>query len=114
MTFNEEEMLKIKKATSGFFKGRAKKAIAQALNELTPKITHAKTLPQVEKEAAVKVLMNKATDARHLALAHGANSYSDPEWAAAAACESWLHELALGTEEGLVVVEKIVRELRDS
>lgn len=113
MTFNEQELLKISKATSGIFKRSARRAVAQALRAITPKIEAAKALPEDEREAVINSLVNEATEARHQALQMGANSYSHPKWAAAAACESWLHELAGGTAQGLVTVERIIVKLRD-
>ena len=113
MTFNEQELVKIAKATSGIFKRSARRAVSRALKAITPKIEAAKALPDDEREAAIKALVNQATEARHRALQMGANSYSHPEWAAAAACESWLHELAGGTMEGLAAVERVIVKLRD-
>ena len=113
MTFNEQELLKIAQATSGMFKRTARRAVSQALKTMTPKIEAAKALSDDERETAIKSLVNQATEARHRALQRGANSYSHPEWAAAAACESWLHELAGGTKEGLAAVERVIVKLRD-
>jgi hypothetical protein len=111
MSFNEEELLKIKKATSGFFKKQARATLAQALCELKPKIDAAKQLSAEDQEKALKALVKEATNARHYAMQSGANSYGHPKWAAAAACESWLHELISGTPESLNHVEQLVIEL---
>ncbi len=110
MSFNEEELLKIKKATSGLFKKAARAAVAQALLAIKPKIDAAKQLNNPEREKALKALVNEATAARHHALQSGANSYGHPKWAAAAACESWLHELVGGTSESIDHVEQLVME----
>jgi len=111
MSFNEEELLKIKKATSGFFKKSAREAVAQSLLAIKPKIDAAKKLENPEREKALKALVNEATAARHHALQSGANSYGHPKWAAAAACESWLHEIVGGTSESIDHVEQLVMEL---
>ncbi len=111
MSFNEEELLRIKNATSGFFKKSARTKLAQALYELKPKIDAAKQLSAEEREKALKSLVKEAINARHCALQSGANSYDHPKWAAAAACESWLHELISGTPESLDRVEQLVIEL---
>ena len=111
MSFNEEELNKIKKATSGFFKKSARVAVAHALLDMEEKIDHARQLSEDEREAALKILMNEATAARQRALQAGANSHGDPQWAAAAACESWLHELFGGTTAGIERVEVIIDEL---
>ncbi len=113
MGFNEEELLKIRKATSGPFKKKARKAIAQTLLAMRPRIEAAKKLDGDERKEALKILVNEATDARHLALQLGANSHGHPQWAAAAACESWLHELILGTPDSIVKIEQIISHLVD-
>jgi hypothetical protein len=111
MGFNEEELLKIKKATSGLFKKKARRAIAQSLLAMKPRIEAARKLDGAEDEEALKILVNEATDARHLALQLGANSHGHPQWAAAAACESWLHELVSGTPESIIRIEEIIAHL---
>jgi len=111
MSFNEEELLKIKKVTSGFFKKKTKLAVAKALVAIKPKIEAAKKLDGDERIEALRILVNEATDARHLAIQIGATSYKDPQWAAAASCESWLHELVGGTPEGIIRVERIISQL---
>ncbi len=111
MSFNEEELIKIRKATSGWFKKSARKTIAQSLLAMKPKIDVAKKLDDTHREEAIKKLMNEATATRQHALQSGANSYSHPQWAAAAACESWLHELVGGTPEGISRIEVLIDEL---
>lgn len=114
MTYNEEELRKIQKAVSGIFKGTARRAVARALDKLAPKVERAKALSEDDREKAIRALMVEATDARHRALQLGANSYGHPEWAATAACESWLHELAQGDPSGIAAVEEVIDELRDA
>ena len=111
MSFNEEELNKIKKATSGLFKKSARVAVAHALLDMKDKVNHAKQLNEDEREGALKKLMNEATAARQQALKAGANSHGHLQWAAAAACESWLHELVGGTPASIVRVEVIIDEL---
>jgi hypothetical protein len=111
MSFNIEELQKIKKATSGLFKKSARKAVAKALSEIEPKINAAKRLDSPERENALNSLVKDATAARHHALQSGGSSYGHPKWAAAAACESWLHELVGGTPESIESVEQLVLEL---
>lgn len=111
MGFNEQELLKIYEATSGLFKKRARKGIAQALQDIKPKIEAAKKLSDVEKRNNLMLLANKAKSARHQALRQGANSYGHPQWAAAASCESWLHELIRGDPEGIRRVEELIQLL---
>ncbi len=111
MGFNEEELQKIKKATSGLFKKSARITVAQGLLAIKSKIDVAKQLNDIERQNALKLLVNEATAARHKALRSGANSYGHPKWASAAACESWLHELVGGTPESIAQVERLIEEL---
>lgn len=109
--FNEEDLLKIEKATSGFFKGNARSLIATALRELQPKIEAAKRLKGAARFEALKRLVNEATALRHRALSRGANSHGSGEWAAAAACESWLHSLMIEEAQDIARVESVVARL---
>ncbi|GMR18715.1 MAG: hypothetical protein BMS9Abin33_1150 [Gammaproteobacteria bacterium] len=111
MSFSEEELIKIRKATSGWFKKPARRAIAQSLLAMKPEIDSAKKLDDAKREHALKTLMNKATATRQRALQSGANSYGNPRWAAAAACESWLHELVGGAPESIARVEVLIDKL---
>ncbi len=112
MSFNEEELGKIEKATSGWFKRPARTAISQALSVLQPKIVEAKNLGGDRKQTVLKELVQEATSARQKALQGGARSYGHPDWAAAAACESWLHELVGGTESSIARIEVVVDRLQ--
>jgi len=109
--FNEKELLKIKQAISGLHNEEARKTVAQALLVMKPLIDDAKKLNDKERKEALKILVNEATDARHAALQSGGRSYGHPQWAAAAACESWLHELFSGTPESILKVEQLIVQL---
>lgn len=111
MSFNEDELKKIQSKTSGWFKAEARTAISRAISSYKPKIEVAKLLPESERKKALLVLVNQATKERQNALQGGANSYSNPSWAAAATVESWLHELMGGDEAGISKVEAVVSEL---
>lgn len=111
MSFNEEELKKIENATSGWFKKSARNAIAKAISSLRQRIENAKKLPEPQRLEALKQLVNEATAARHRALQSGANSYGHSVWAAAAACESWLHELVGGCADGIARVECLIDKL---
>ncbi len=111
MSFNEEELLKIEKATSGLFKKKARNFISNAISSLRPHVSQAKSKPDIEREEMLKALVNQATGLRQEAVRRGASSHSSPEWAAAATCESWLHELLGGTPAGISSVEKIIDRL---
>jgi hypothetical protein len=111
MSSNEGELHKIKKKTSGWFKSNARSKISKAIETYKPRIEAAKLLPEAERKKALIVLVNQATGDRHNAIQNGANSYSDPSWAAAATVESWLFELLSGEEHGIKSVESIINEL---
>lgn len=112
MTLNEEELKKIKNATSGFFKKSARVALARELVRLESElVVNVSKLSTEERESRLKDLLRMATGARKRALQSGANSYGHPQWAAAAACESWLLELLRGTPESIARVEAIIKEL---
>ena len=111
MSFNEDELVKIKKKTSGWFKSNARTHISKAIEVYKPKIEAAKSLPETERKKALIALVNQATNERNAALQSGANSYSNPSWAAAATIESWLHELIGGKEHEIIKVENIINEL---
>jgi hypothetical protein len=111
MSFNEDELLKIEKATSGIFKKKARSFISNALLSLRPYVAEAVEKIGPEREAMLKALANHATGLRQESIRQGARYYSSPEWAAPAACESWLHELLLGNNESISRIEKIIKRL---
>jgi len=111
MSFNEDELRKIESATSGWLKKKARVAIAQSIRAWRPRIEKAKPLPEVQRMDELKRLVNEATAARQRALQNGANSHGHPEWAAAAVCESWLHELLGGSAESIARVEALIDKL---
>jgi hypothetical protein len=114
VNFNEEELLKIEKATSGWLKKSDRKAISEAISALRPKIQLAQNiLNQQQKHAELVKLVDEATATRHRALHSGGNSYGHPAWAAAAVCESWLQELVLGTPESISRVENMINKLEN-
>lgn len=111
MGFNEDELLKIENATSGWLKKRARTEITKSIRSWRPRIEKARALPEAQRQDELKRLVNEATTARHRAMQKGANSHGHPEWAAAAVCESWLHELLGGTAESIDRVDAIVDKL---
>jgi hypothetical protein len=111
MSFNEEELLKIEKATSGIFKKKARNFISNALSSLRPYVAEAMAKEEPERKEMLKALVEQATGLRQEAVRQGASSHSHPEWAAAASCESWLQELLLGNKTSISRVEEIIRRL---
>ena len=112
MSHNVSELQKIKKKTSGWFKSKAKSEISKTIKAYKSKIEAAKSLQKDDRKNALVLLLNQATDERHKAIQNGANSYSNPSWAAAATIESWLFELINGEEQGIQSVEEIINELQ--
>lgn len=111
MNFNAQELDAIKQATSGMFKGGARKQIAQSLQKLAAYLEHIESSqPQDYRQELLK-LLNSFTEMRQEALRRGAKGYSDPSWASAAACESWLQELLTGDEKSVQDAEEIVLAL---
>jgi hypothetical protein len=122
-SFNIQELNKIKKATSGFFKKKARNRIASSLTQMRKEVNEIyKTYPlknlrhTEEHNKKFIELLNKYTSLRQTALALGAASYSHPEWSAAAACESWAAILASGSLEEIKYAKSIIEDLinRDS
>lgn len=111
MSFNEDELEKIKKATSGLFKKSARTAIKVSLEKTKSDILAAKNLNPDKYRTALIKLMEEATRVRRQAVAYGATSHGDKNWAAAAASETWLQELVRGTSESIDRVERMIGEL---
>jgi len=111
MGFNEDELRKIESATSGWLKKKARAAISQSIGAWRPRIEKAKTLFEAQRQEELKRLVNEATAARQRALQNSANSHGHPEWAAAAVCESWLHELLVGSAESIARVEILIDKI---
>lgn len=119
-SFNIQELKKIKKATSGFFKQKARKRIAMSLAELKKEVDEVYKMyplrnlkPTDEHRKEFLRLLNKYTDKRKEAFASPLASYAHPEWAATAACESWAYILMIGDASENTQAKKLVKELID-
>ena len=95
-----EELEKIEKATSGLFKGKAKRHIANELKHCKRKLNSISNLPEPERREKLNALLNAYTNGRNDQLAMGANSFGHPGWAAMSACEGWLQLICLGYSSG--------------
>ena len=113
MSFHEEELVKIKNATSGFFKRSARMEIAASLRLLARKLEEILTLEEKVKQQELIKILSIYTTLRHLALETGANGYGHWEWASASACELWVQEILFGDESSIKRVEAIVYELME-
>ena len=105
MSFNENELLKIEKATSGFFKKTVRSSISEAISEFRPK------LPKDERGNVLNHLLKNAAHQRKKAILEGATSYGHSLLASKAVCESWLQELVFGTDDSISRVEEIIDRL---
>ena len=101
MDFNESQLINIKKDISGMFKKSARKTVALQLGIFKARIKEIESLPKSEKRGKSLDLLNEAQAMRHNALRQGARSGSHPNWAAAAACESWAAAL-LHRQSGVI------------
>jgi len=98
---NYEDLLKIEKATSGFFKSKARYMLSMRLRDCRGKIEALKGLPVEDRFESLRQLLNEYQAKRHQALNMGASGFGDPEWASASACEGWIGELLGGDEEDI-------------
>ncbi len=117
-SFDISELKKIKEATSGFFKKKARQKVAVALKEMDKEVKNIYKLypfknlkPTEDHKKKFWQLKLKYHDKRHVALRMGANSHSHPEWAAASACESWAMILSHGNPEEQKYARNLVQEL---
>ena len=112
MSFHVDELLKIKEASSGFFKRKARYAISNHLAACKLKLQALEDASDEQRTNSLKKLMNEYTDQRHQALQNGASGYGDPMWGAASACEGWIHVLIFGEpweiREYSLMVDKLI------
>jgi hypothetical protein len=111
MTFDVDELLKIRDANSGYFGKRARLAIANGLSELKPNVDVLNSHQEDEYQTAIRVLISKATRKRQTTFRGGTSNYGNSKWAAAAVCECWLQNLATGSTESKVKVGDIITEM---
>jgi len=107
----ENDLIKIRDANSGLFSSAARKTISTSLNHLKEKIDLAKNLENEQYKARLAQLAQDAKRLRNEAIQDGASDYNHPQWAAAAACETWLHALLSGDTGLIERVEKLIIEL---
>ena len=112
LTSHHEELLKIEKATSGLFKGKARKHISNELKHCKAKLSAISMLPEPQRAKEYLALLNAYTNGRNDQLAMGANSFAHAGWAAMAACEGWLQLIALDySADEIAEYEKIASRL---
>lgn len=109
MSYNLNEIIKIKRATSG--SEITKNRISEEIKLLKPIIEETFELQLEEQKTIFRNLKNKYTQQRQLAFNNGATSYASPDWAVPALCESWLLELSSGSKENIHKVEILIEEL---
>lgn len=91
--FHSAELAKIRDATTGPEHSEARVLISVELRSLRQQLEEAKSLGRDQGRKRLGELLGHYASERRSALRNGATSYSHPNWAAAAACESWLHAL---------------------
>lgn len=111
MSFNLEELKKIRTKTNGIFSKKSRLAISESLSRAKLDVDKAKGLSEEDKHAQLLPLLNTATKQRNIAVQNGASSYSDAEWASAAAVESWISELLTGDKNDVQQIEIAVYDL---
>lgn len=111
MSFDVEELLRIRNANSGFFGRWTRLAIANGLHELKPSIDALLPLQKEEYSNAIRALISKATTHRKATSRFGVSNYRNAKWATASTCECWLQSLALGSEQSKVDAGEIISEM---
>jgi hypothetical protein len=111
MSFDLAELLRIRDANSGFFGKWTRISIANSLHDLKPSIDALPSLPKDEHGDAIRALISQAIKNRKSTFHFGDRSYRNSKWAAAKACECWLQNLALGSEQSKVDVDVIISEM---
>lgn len=109
-----EELAKIQRATSGFFKRKARQRVAAYLGELAKELDLVARLDVELQHQAKLNLLNRYTGLRHIALRNGARGYGDADWAAASACESWMFTILQYPTQERLEVEMLIREMMNT
>ena len=111
MSFNVNELIKIRKATSGSEKSKSK--ISSYILEFKDKMDNANKMDSKNRKKKLIELMNEESSKRKNALGSGVSSYSDPNWAAPSVCESWIFCLLGGDKAEIENAELIINDLID-
>ena len=111
MSFNINELIKIRKATSSSEK--SKEMVASAIQDLIPKIKYANSMDSEQRQKELVKLMNEHAGKRKNALNSGVASYADPNWAGPAVCETWLYCLLGEDENEIQQANKIIETLQN-
>jgi len=111
MSLNVTELKKIRKATSTSEK--SKNFIANYIHKFKKELEDINNLESERIRKELIQLMNEKSSERKNALTSGVSSYSDPRWAAPAACESYLHCVLGGKEQEIKEANVIITDLTD-
>lgn len=107
MNSNLEQIVKIEKATDGFFKKSVRIAISQMLAQLVPKVFLARTLTDKDSKEMLLELANTYIDLKDEAFKDSVRNGSHSLWVSAAVCESWV-QATLVDDKDLSAIEKRV------
>jgi hypothetical protein len=112
MSFNINELIKIRKATSN--SEQSKIRIANYISQFKDKLEGIDGQKyEVKKKELIK-LMNEETVKRKKALSSGVSSYSDPNWAGPSVCETLIHCLLGENNNEIKEVNSIIEDLLNS
>jgi len=109
MSFNTNELIKIRKATSGSEKSII--TISDYLKQFKIKLNQINQLDTESRKKELLKLMNEESSKRKNALTSGVSSYADPNWAAPSASETWLHCILGGDNSEIKEAEKLINQL---
>jgi hypothetical protein len=107
-----EELLKIEKASQGFFRQGIRDEISRKIRTFDPKVNEVKSKSGSEKKDILVKHLKLVTDLRHSAMRQGASSYKDAKWASAALVESWLLLIRDSSQEQVEAAERIIDRMR--
>jgi|SRR5690554_1283836 len=111
MSFNTNELIKIRKATSSSEKSII--IISEYLKQFKIKLNKINELDNETRKKELIKLMNEESSKRKIALSSGVSSYADPNWAAPSACETWLHCILGGDNSEINEAENLINQLLD-
>jgi hypothetical protein len=111
MSFNLNELIKIRKATSG--SDKSKKRISDYINHFQIKVNDLNGIESNLKKKELVKLMNEESKKRKGNLSTGVSSYADPNWSGPAACETLILCLLGGNVNEIEQANEILDDLTD-
>jgi hypothetical protein len=109
MSFNTNELIKIREATSKSEKSI--NIISDYLKQFKAKVGRINELDVDDRKKELIKLMNEESSKRKNALASGVSSYADPNWAAPSACETWVHCILGENDSEIKETENLINQM---